>query len=474
MAAKLTAQLKTVNTRGQLSDFGAVMLEFSGLSPCQFSSDGSNSDTGKGDLIMNDYSNSNFGAHKRFRLILREGGTTRDMGGGEDSTSIAVGIVDNLFMNALETGTSDIHLHPERDQLRIRYRQDGILHDTGSLPLEQAQNVVARIKLAAGMRIDEQREPQDGRVDMEFVGRRLSARASCVPCLNGEKLVMRILDPQAMKVDLTKLGMPDGILKDWMKAIHAPYGLILVTGPTGSGKTSTLYASLNQLDSRTKNIVTVEDPIEYEFEKNIAQVQVTEKVGFPRVMRTFLRQDPDVMMVGEMRDPDSLAIGIQAGLTGHLVLSTIHTNNSIETLARMLDMGAEPYLIAGVTIAVLAQRLIRLNCGKCREVYRPTDEEAKMIGLTAEDLATGKFARGKGCPECRGTGFKGRIGVFELILGTPEIRNLIARSASPGEISEVARQHGFVPMIEDGKNKVKNGWTTAEEVIKAVYTYALE
>jgi len=274
-------------------------------------------------MALLDQSQTNYGAAKRFRLVLREQGSIREMGG--EDMSIAVGITDSIFMNALDTNTSDIHLQPERDQLKIRYRQDGVLHDTGQLPSEQAQNVLARLKLAAGMRIDENREPQDGRIDMEYLGRRLSARASCIPCLNGEKFVMRLLDPNAMKVDLTKLGMPEDVLKKWQKAVQMPYGLILVTGPTGSGQTSTLYASLHTLDSRNRNILTVEDPIEYEYEKNIAQVQVTERMTFPKVMRTFLRQDPDVMLVGEMRDPESLAIGIQAGLTGHLVMSTLHS-----------------------------------------------------------------------------------------------------------------------------------------------------
>jgi type II secretory ATPase GspE/PulE/Tfp pilus assembly ATPase PilB-like protein len=400
-------------------------------------------------MSIQDYTQTNWGAAKRFRLILREQGNARDMGG--DTMSIAVGIVDNIFMNALETGTSDIHLQPERDQLRIRYRQDGVLHDTGQLMPEEAGNVIARLKLAAGMRIDETREPQDGRIDMEFMGRRLSARASCIPCLNGEKFVMRLLDPTAMKVDLLKLGMPDDVLKKWTRAISVPYGLILVTGPTGSGKTSTLYASLHQLDARKRNIVTVEDPIEYEYETNIAQVQVTEKMGFPKVMRTFLRQDPDVMMVGEMRDPESLAIGIQAGLTGHLVLSTIHTNNAVETIGRMVDMDAEPYLIAGVCVAILAQRLVRLNCSKCREQYRPTTDEIAMLGLTEGDLAEGKFARGKGCSECRGTGFKGRIGVFELILGTPDFRAAIAKGVDYPTLARLAKEQGYRTMLEDGK-----------------------
>jgi len=423
--------------------------------------------------VTQDFSQTNWGAAKRFRLILREQGNVREMGGGEDG-SIAVGIVDNIMMNALETGTSDIHLQPEREQLKIRYRQDGQLMDNGQLPLEQAANVLARLKLAAGMRIDENREPQDGRIDMEFMGRKLSARASCIPCLNGEKFVMRLLDPQAMKVDMTKLGMPEDVLVKWKRAIQVPYGLILVTGPTGSGKTSTLYASLHQLDAKTRNIVTVEDPIEYEYDKNIAQVQVSEKMTFPKVMRTFLRQDPDVMLVGEMRDPESLAIGIQAGLTGHLVLSTLHTNNAVETFGRMVDMAAEPYLIAGVAVAILAQRLVRLNCPKCREPYTPHEDEITMLGLTEAEVAGAKFAKGRGCSECRGTGFKGRIGVFELILGTPEFRAAIARNASYAELSEVAKKQGYNTMLHDGKSKALQGWTTPDEVLKAVYTQAVE
>lgn len=423
--------------------------------------------------MVKDQSQTNFGAGKRFRLILRDNqGGAREMGG--DDMGIAVGIVDNIFMNALDTGTSDIHLQPERDQLRIRFRQDGVLHETGQLPPDHAGNVLARLKLAASMRIDENREPQDGRIDMEYMGRRLSCRASCVPCLSGEKFVMRILDPHAMKVELVRLGMTEELLKRWTKAIQVPYGLILVTGPTGSGKTSTLYASLHQLDSKTRNIVTVEDPVEYEFDKNVAQVQVTERLTFPKVMRTFLRQDPDIMMVGEMRDPESLSIGIQAGLTGHLVLSTLHTNSSIESIARMMDMGAEPYLVAGVCVAILAQRLVRLNCGKCRQPFTPDADEIEMLGLSEEEKATAKFFKGTGCPECRGTGFKGRIGVFELVLGTPDMRAAIVKNATPPELLTIAKKHGYRTMLEDGRAKVINGWTTPSEVLKAVYTQAVE
>lgn len=423
-------------------------------------------------MSFRDYSQTNFGAAKRFRLILREQGNIRELGG--EDMSLAVGIVDNIFMNALDTGSSDIHLQPEREQLRIRYRQDGILLDAGQLPPEHVGNVIARLKLAAGMRIDEQREPQDGRIDMEFMGRKLSARASCIPCLNGEKYVMRLLDPQAMKVDMPKLGMSEEVLRKWERAIQVPYGLILVTGPTGSGKSSTLYASLNQLDSKTRNIVTVEDPIEYEYEENIAQVQVTEKMTFAKVMRTFLRQDPDVMLVGEMRDAESLGIGIQAGLTGHLVLTTLHTNNAVESVGRMVDMEAEPYLIAGVMVAILAQRLVRLNCPKCRAAYTPSEDEVDMLKLTREELSSATFAKGRGCPDCRGTGYKGRIGVFELILGTPELRAAIARQADYATMNDIVAKQGFTSMLDDGKSKAKMGWTTPDEVIKAVYTQTLD
>ncbi len=416
--------------------------------------------------------NYNYGAGKRFRLILREGSNTRDMGG--DEMSLAVGIVDNIFVQALEIGTSDIHLQPERDQLKIRFRQDGVLVDAGQLPPEHAMNVVARLKLAAGMRIDEQRETQDGRLDMEFMGRRLSARASCVPCLNGEKMVLRILDSGAMKVDLNKLGMPEDVITKWKKVISVPYGLVLVTGPTGSGKTSTLYASLQTLDAKTRNIVTVEDPIEYEFDKDVAQVQVTEKMTFPRVMRAFLRQDPDVMMVGEMRDPESLAIGIQAALTGHLVMSTIHTNNAMETIGRMLDMGAEAYLVAGVSVGILAQRLIRLNCQKCLEPYRPNEDEMATLKFTPEELERAKFLKGKGCPECRGTGLRGRVGVFELLVGTLDFKHAVASGGSYQAMLEASKKQGFRSMMEDGKSKVLNGWTVPDEVIRAVHTQAID
>lgn len=414
----------------------------------------------------------NWGAAKKFRLVLREQGNIREMGGNE--MSLTVSIVDNIMMQALDAKASDIHLQPERDQLRIRFRQDGILTENGMLPPEQAMNVLARLKLSAGMRIDENREPQDGRIDMEYNGRRLSARASCVPCLNGEKFVMRLLDPGSMKVELESLGMPENVRSKWEKAILVPYGMILVTGPTGSGKTSSLYASLNRLDSKTRNIVTVEDPIEYEFEHSIAQVQVTEKMGFPRVMRSFLRQDPDVMMVGEIRDPESLAIAIQASLTGHLVLATLHTNNSIEAIGRMMDMGAEPYLVGGVITAIMAQRLVRRIDQQAAEPFPYKREELEEIGITADDMVGARLVKGKPGPTNNGTGYKGRVGIYEIIMGDRAMRAAITRRATFEEMLGIAKDQGFVSMLEDGKDKVLKGITTPEEVMRAVSTQALD
>jgi type II secretory ATPase GspE/PulE/Tfp pilus assembly ATPase PilB-like protein len=412
----------------------------------------------------------NWGATRKFRLVIRERGESREMGG--DDMSLAVGIVDNIMMQALDNGASDIHLQPERDQLRIRFRIDGVLQRNGQLPPEQAANVIARLKLAAMMRIDEQREPQDGRLDMEYNGRRLGARASCVPTLNGEKFVMRLLDPKAMQVNLDVLGMPQRIKGVWEKAIQVPYGMVLVTGPTGSGKTSTLYSSLNQLDSETRNIVTVEDPIEYEFEQDIAQVQVTPKMPFPRVIRSFLRQDPDVIMIGEIRDDESLAIAIQAALTGHLVLATLHTNNAIEAVGRMVDMGAEEYLISSVITAIMAQRLVRkLDPANC-EPGRYERDTLEDLGITAADMQGARMLQPK-ADQANG-GFKGRVGIFELIAGDRAFKETIAKRAGYEELMETINAQGYQPMIVDGKEKVLQGITTPEEVLRAVYTQTID
>jgi type II secretory ATPase GspE/PulE/Tfp pilus assembly ATPase PilB-like protein len=408
------------------------------------------------------------GGPQKFRLIMREAGVSREMGG--DLTE-AVGATDFFMRQALDLGASDIHLQPERNRLLLRYRIDGIMHDVGQYNIDIIPNIMARLKLAAGMHIDERREPQDGRLDMEYGPRKLSARMSCLPMLNGEKIVMRLLDPMGAKVELDKLGMPPDVLTKWHNAVQSSYGLALVTGPTGSGKTSTLYASINKLDREKRNIVTVEDPVEYEFLDHITQVQVTEKMTFPRVMRSFLRQDPDVMLVGEMRDPESLGIGIQASLTGHLVLSSLHTNNAIETVGRMIDMGGEPYLIASTLQAVMAQRLVRTICPKCKTQYRPDADELIEIGLDPIRVANVQFFKGTGCDNCRQTGYKGRLGLFEVMISTPELREMIARQVSIREIQEyVKTKQGMRTMLEDGYAKISQGLTTCREVFTAVYS----
>jgi type II secretory ATPase GspE/PulE/Tfp pilus assembly ATPase PilB-like protein len=405
---------------------------------------------------------------RSFRLLMRQPGTMREMGGQE--LSLAVQAVDLMFMRALDAGASDIHLHPERNLLRIRFRIDGLLHEFQTVTdSELIQAIITRVKLAADMHIDEKRETQDGRIDMEYNDRKLSARVSCIPSLNGERIAIRLLDPAQMRVDLDKLGMPPDVLADWKQSLQTAYGMMVVTGPTGAGKTSTLYASINLLDRKHRNIITVEDPVEYEFPDNIMQIHVTEKVTFPKALRAILRHDPDVIMIGEIRDRESLQIGIQAALTGHLVFTTLHTNNAVETISRMTDMGAEDYLIAATLVRVMAQRLVPIICGNCRIPYQPHLEELKALGLPPEAAAKQQFFIGKGCEACRGTGFRGRTGIFELLKVTPEIRKAILRRASGDEILQIARQEGMRTMLEDGREKVLRGVTTPYEVIKAVF-----
>lgn len=408
------------------------------------------------------------GSGRVFRILMRHSGVMREMGGEE--LSLAVQRVDWMFIQALEAGASDIHLHPERNLLRIRFRIDGVLHEFETInDPDLIQAMIARIKLAANMHLDEKRDTQDGRIDMEYMDRKLSARVSCIPSLNGERIAMRLLDPAQMRVELDKLGMPPDVLQNWKRALQTAYGMLIVTGPTGSGKTSTLYASINMLDRKRRNIVTVEDPIEYEFPDNVMQVQVTEKVTFPRALRAMLRHDPDVMMIGEIRDHESLEIGIQAALTGHLVLSTLHTNNAVESLSRMIDMGAEDYLIAATLSCAMAQRLVRLICPECRVPYQPSADELAALKIPPEIAAQHKFSIGKGCQACRGTGFRGRTGIFELMSLSPALREAIVRRASSDEIAQIAHKEGMRTMLEDGRDKVLRGLTTPHEVIQAVY-----
>ena len=413
------------------------------------------------------------GSGRMFRILMRHAGVSREMGGEE--LSLAVQRVDQMFIQALEAGASDIHMHPEHNALRIRFRIDGVLHEHEVVTQpDLVQAMVSRVKLAANLHLDEKRDTQDGRIDMEYLDRRLSARVSCIPTLNGERIVMRILDPAKMQVKLDSLGMPQDVMAHWRRALQVAYGMLVVTGPTGSGKTSTLYASLHTLDRVHRNIVTVEDPVEYEFPDNVMQVQVTEKITFPRALRAMLRHDPDVIMIGEIRDRESLQIGIQAALTGHLVLSTLHTNNAIETLSRMIDMGAEDYLIAATLQCAMAQRLVRVICPDCRAPYQPTPDEIAALKIPQEWLAQARFFMGKGCPKCMNTGYRGRTGIFELLRISPAIREAIVNRASSDQIMQIAVKEGFRTMLDDGRDKVLRGITTPREVIQAVYAGVYE
>jgi type II secretory ATPase GspE/PulE/Tfp pilus assembly ATPase PilB-like protein len=408
-----------------------------------------------------------------FRILMRHAGVSREMGGEE--LSLAVQRVDQMFIQALEAGASDIHMHPEHNALRIRFRIDGVLHEHEVVTQpDLIQAMISRVKLAANMHLDEKRDTQDGRIDMEYLDRRLSARVSCIPTLNGERIVMRILDPAKMQVKLDALGMPQEVLANWRRALQVAYGMLVVTGPTGSGKTSTLYASLHTLDRVHRNIVTVEDPVEYEFPDNVMQVQVTEKITFPRALRAMLRHDPDVIMIGEIRDRESLQIGIQAALTGHLVLSTLHTNNAIETISRMIDMGAEDYLIAATLQCAMAQRLVRVICPDCRVPYQPTPDEIAALKIPQEWLAQARFFMGKGCPKCMNTGYRGRTGIFELLRISPAVREAIVNRASGDQIMQIAVKEGYRTMLDDGRDKVLRGVTTPHEVIQAVYAGVYE
>ena len=413
------------------------------------------------------------GSGRMFRILMRHAGVSREMGGEE--LSLAVQRVDQMFIQALEAGASDIHMHPEHNALRIRFRIDGVLHEHEVVTQpDLIQAMISRVKLASNMHLDEKRDTQDGRIDMEYLDRRLSARVSCIPTLNGERIVMRILDPAKMQVKLDALGMPQEVLANWRRALQVAYGMLVVTGPTGSGKTSTLYASLHTLDRVHRNIVTVEDPVEYEFPDNVMQVQVTEKITFPRALRAMLRHDPDVIMIGEIRDRESLQIGIQAALTGHLVLSTLHTNNAIETISRMIDMGAEDYLIAATLQCAMAQRLVRVICPDCRVPYQPTPDEIAALKIPQEWLAQARFFMGKGCPKCMNTGYRGRTGIFELLRISPAVREAIVNRASGDQIMQIAVKEGYRTMLDDGRDKVLRGVTTPHEAIQAVYAGVYE
>jgi type II secretion system protein E len=371
-----------------------------------------------------------------------------------------------VVLQAVRQSASDIHVEPQERVLRVRYRVDGVLSPVMSPPKHVHAALVSRLKIMAGMNIAERRVPQDGRIPLKVDNRDITLRVSTIPTTWGEKVVMRILDKQGALVGIERLGLQPEDRQRFDRIIGKPHGIILLTGPTGSGKTTSLYAMLNRLNRPEVNIITIEDPVEYPV-PGIAQVQVNPKAGltFAGGLRAFLRQDPDIIMVGEIRDEETGRIAIQAALTGHLVLSTLHTNDAPSAITRLVDMGIEPFLVSSSTIGVIAQRLVRVLCDRCKEPYTPPDELLDRLGLQGM-LEPTTFYRAKGCQFCHQTGYRGRIGIFEVMTIDETLRDLIAKNATSVQIREAAIAGGMRMLQEDGLAKVLAGVTSLEEVLR--------
>jgi len=389
-----------------------------------------------------------------------------------DDTSDApiIRLVNHMLSQAVKDRASDIHIEPTQTGLKIRYRVDGILYDKLSPPKHIQSALTSRIKVMADLNIAEKRLPQDGRIEIRIGNKNIDIRVSTIPIAFGERVVLRLLDKTRILLNVSDLGMPYASLKDFDGLIHSSHGIILVTGPTGSGKTTTLYAALSTINRADINIITIEDPIEYQIE-GIGQIQVNPKIGltFANGLRSIVRQDPDVILVGEIRDLETAEIAIQSALTGHLVFSTLHTNDSASSVTRIIDMGIEPFLVTSAVIAILAQRLVRVICDSCKEEYSPDPESLESIGLTPGILAGRKIYKGKGCPACLNTGYLGRTGIFELMLITDEIQNLILKTSDANTIKKKAMEQGMVTLSRDGAQKVMEGMTTIEEVFRVAH-----
>jgi type IV pilus assembly protein PilB len=394
---------------------------------------------------------------------------TAQMDEGGEIEGPIIKIVNGILIKAIKLGASDIHFEPYERIFRVRYRLDGVLRREMALPNKIRNAIVSRLKIMAKLDIAEKRLPQDGRIKLRLgKGREMDFRVSTVPILFGEKVVLRLLDKSALQLDLTKLGFEQSSLEDLEKAIHKPVGMILVTGPTGSGKTTTLYSVLSELNKESENIMTAEDPVEYNF-MGINQVQMHEDIGltFASSLRSFLRQDPDIIMVGEIRDFETAQIAIQAALTGHLVLSTVHTNDAPGTVSRLIDMGIEPFLISSSVIMILAQRLIRKICSECREQIKVHPQLLIDLGVPADEAKTFNVSKGKGCAICSGTGYKGRVGLYEVMPMKEEVKELVLSRSSSSEIKKEAMRLGMKTLRQSGIHKVKEGLTTIEEVLRA-------
>jgi type IV pilus assembly protein PilB len=377
----------------------------------------------------------------------------------------------NLMINqAISDGASDIHIEPQKRHVQVRYRVDGILRDVMNAPKTVQAGLISRVKIMANLDIAERRVPQDGRIHVTADSREFDLRVSTLPTVFGEKAVMRILDQSSTRLGLNKLGFAPVTLDLWHEMVGKPYGMILVCGPTGSGKTTTLYSTLYRLNTTDKNILTVEDPVEYQLPR-VNQVHVNPKAGitFASALRSFLRQDPDIIMVGEIRDRETAEIAIQASLTGHLVLSTIHTNDAPSAVTRLVDMGIEPFLISSSVIGVLAQRLVRTICRNCIESYHPPIEALHRLGVAPKEGEDVVFYRGRGCDHCKGSGYRGRMAIFELMPMNDTVQDLILRGASAGVIRVQAIQDGMHTLRDDGVLKVLEGVTTVDELLRVVF-----
>ncbi|HEX9757641.1 MAG TPA: type IV-A pilus assembly ATPase PilB [Nitrospiria bacterium] len=396
----------------------------------------------------------------------------QDEGGIRDVEAPIVKLVNGVLINAIKVGASDIHFEPFETVFRVRFRLDGILRTTMNLPLKIKNAAVSRLKIMSKLDIAERRLPQDGRIKLKLGKKReVDFRVSTLPCLFGEKVVMRILDKSNLSLDLTKLGFETKPLEDFNKAINSPYGMVLVTGPTGSGKTTTLYSALSTINDAEINIMTAEDPVEYNL-MGINQVQMKDEIGlnFSIALRAFLRQDPDVVMVGEIRDYETAEIGVKAALTGHLVLSTIHTNDAPSTINRLLNMGIEPFLVSSSVILILAQRLARKVCSNCKEEEKLSPQSLVEAGFSESEVSQLTLYKGKGCEICSKTGYKGRVALYEVMPIGEAIREMILQGASADEIKKKAMSLGMKTLRMSGLQKVREGVTSVEEVVSSTFS----
>ncbi len=381
-----------------------------------------------------------------------------------------VKLVNLILSDAIKKGASDIHIEAYEKKFRVRYRIDGVLYEVMNPPLKLRAALTSRLKIMAELDIAERRLPQDGRIKLKMKDKEIDLRVSTLPCLFGEKVVMRILDKGALSLDLKKMGWEQKALDDLMKAIHSPYGMVLVTGPTGSGKSTTLYAALQQINEVGINIMTAEDPVEYNL-LGVNQVQMKDEIGlnFAAALRSFLRQDPDVVLVGEIRDYETAEIGVKAALTGHLVLSTLHTNDAPSTITRLINMGIEPFLVASSVILIIAQRLVRRICKDCKEEEKIAPAVLLDMGINPQEVETIVTFKGKGCTSCNNTGYKGRVALYEVMTVDDELKELILAGASAAEIKKKAVASGMKTLRMSGLTKLKEGVTTVEEILRTTF-----